>query len=181
MVNIDDLPPSAFTSAFNASGAVGHVYTPPNDTLALNQWPTLYEMTNDMTNLVVFMDTMADFSSVPYLIDEFSHMFEDAYGACRPRRDMIQADVRTDVTSPTWDCAANRSTGNPGSSMMLINHFLDSVSIHFNYATELTGLPAQTYTIAGSQLFVPDKASITTTNSESSLNQHIGNCQNIWG
>ncbi|CAD6577111.1 MAG: Ribosome bioproteinsis protein brx1 [Tremellales sp. Tagirdzhanova-0007] len=148
MVNIDDLAPTAFTSAFNASGAVDRTYSPPNATLSLDEWPTLSELTNANTNLVVFMDTQADFSSVPYLIDEFSHMFEDAY----------------DVTNPTWDCSANRSTGNPGSSMMLINHFLDL-----------------TYTIAGTQLFVPDKTSINTTNSENSIDQHVNNCQNIWG
>ena len=80
MVNIDDLAPTAFTSAFNASGAVDRTYSPPNATLSLDEWPTLSELTNANTNLVVFMDTQADFSSVPYLIDEFSHMFEDAYG-----------------------------------------------------------------------------------------------------
>ena len=30
--------------------------------------------------VLAFMDNQADFSQVPYLIDEFSNMFEDAYG-----------------------------------------------------------------------------------------------------
>lgn len=32
------------------------------------------------TTVVVFMDNSADFASVPYLIDEFSNMWEDPYG-----------------------------------------------------------------------------------------------------
>jgi len=30
--------------------------------------------------VLAFMDNQADFSQVPWLIDEFGNMFEDAYG-----------------------------------------------------------------------------------------------------
>ena len=46
-----------------------------------------------------------------------------------PRNMIAFADGFTDVTASTWDCAVNRSTGNSGSSMMLVNHFLDSVRL----------------------------------------------------
>ena len=39
----------------------------------------------------------------------------------------------------------------------------------------------QTFSIAGNELFVPDKTDINTTNSNSSIGQHVTNCQSIWG
>ena len=58
------------------------------------------------------MDYNADFNSVPWIIDEFQNMFEDAY----------------DVTDTQWGCAANRSSSSPSSSLLMVNHFLDEVS-----------------------------------------------------
>ena len=80
LVNYDDLPPTSFTSAFQSSGIQSHVYSPPSASTQLSAWPTLGTLIDAGTTVVVFMDFEADFSSVPWIIDEFSNMFEDAYG-----------------------------------------------------------------------------------------------------
>ena len=80
MVNIDDLPPTSFTSAFTSAGLNNHTYSPPSGAIPLTSWPTLGTLIDAGTTLVVFMDEEADFSSVPFIIDEFSNMWEDAYG-----------------------------------------------------------------------------------------------------
>ncbi|ORY34853.1 PLC-like phosphodiesterase [Naematelia encephala] len=110
LVNSDDLPPTSFTSAFTTAGLDSKVYSPSSSSLALSDWPTLGTLIDNGTPLVVFMDYEADFSSVPWIIDEFSNMFEDAY----------------DVTDTTWGCAVNRTSGSASSQMMLVNHFLDT-------------------------------------------------------
>jgi len=151
LVNSDDLAPTYFTSAFQSAGLTNKVYTPPSGQLSLSSWPSLGTLIDAGTTLVVFMDYEADFSSVPYIIDEFSNMFEDAY----------------DVTSSTWDCSVNRTSGNPAVQMMMINHFLDS-----------------SYNLAGTELLVPNKAMLSTTNAASgqgSIGQHTSNCAGIWG
>lgn len=112
MVNSDNLPPSQFASSFDASGLSAHTYSPSAASLSISEWPTLGSLVDSGKTVVVFMDYNADFSSVPYIIDEFSNMWQDAY----------------DVTETGWECAVNRSSGNSGSSMMMINHFLDTVS-----------------------------------------------------
>ncbi|ORX37817.1 PLC-like phosphodiesterase [Kockovaella imperatae] len=111
IVNSDSLPPTAYESAFQSSGLQSHVYSPPSAAIAFNAWPTLGSLIDAGTTVVVFMNYDADFNQVPWIIDEFSNMFEDSYN-----------DVDT-----TWSCAANRSGSNPASSLMMVNHFLDVV------------------------------------------------------
>lgn len=110
MVNIDTLAPTAFESAFSSAGLSSKAYSPSSASTSLNSWPSLGTLIDAGTPLVVFMDYNADFSSVPWIIDEFSNMFEDAY----------------DVTSTDWSCNVNRTSGTPSSQMMMVNHFLDS-------------------------------------------------------
>lgn len=109
---MDDIPATTFDSILQSTGISSHAYTPDSASLTLNQWPTLGSLIDSGKNVVVFMNYKADFASVPYIIDEFSNMWEDAY----------------DVTSVGWECAVNRSSGNSGQMMFMVNHFLDDVS-----------------------------------------------------
>lgn len=113
IVNIDTLPASSFASAFETAGLSDYAYSPSASATSLSDWPTLGTLVDSSKTVVVFMDYNADFTSVPYIIDEFTNIWEDAY----------------DVTSTGWECAVNRSSGNSGSMMMLVNHFLDTVSV----------------------------------------------------
>jgi hypothetical protein len=80
LVNVENLPATSFTSAFESSGLSNHTYTPPSATLSLSSWPSLGSLIDAGTNVVVFMDEQANYDAVPWLIDEFSNVFEDAYG-----------------------------------------------------------------------------------------------------
>ncbi|GFZ50002.1 Uncharacterized secreted protein [Saitozyma sp. JCM 24511] len=151
IVNSDNLPPTAYTSSFDSAGLTNYTYSPSSSSTTLSAWPTLGTLIDAGTRVVVFMDYDASFSSVPWIIDEFSNMWEDAY----------------DVTSQTFGCAVNRTSGTAGSQLMLINHFLDT-----------------SYSLGGTQFWVPDKTKINATNSASgygSIGFHVGNCQSIWG
>jgi len=109
IVNIDSLPASQYDTVFKAAGVDTIAYKPPSATLPASSWPTLGSMIDSGTRLVTFMDFHADFTTVPYIIDEFSNVWETAF----------------DVTDTTFNCNVNRSSGDTSSSMYLINHFLD--------------------------------------------------------
>ncbi|KAG1875526.1 PLC-like phosphodiesterase [Suillus subalutaceus] len=100
IVNSDTFPPSSYDTVFKAVGL---------DTI---DWPTLGSLIDSGTRLITFMDSNANFSSVPYIIDEFTNIWETAY----------------DVTT-SFDCNVNRSNANTptATSMYLINHYLDTL------------------------------------------------------
>lgn len=148
LVNMDNLPATSFSAAFETAGLSDYAYTPSSSATSLSDWPTLGTLVDTGKTVVVFMNYNADFSTAPYIIDEFSNMWEDAY----------------DVTETGWACAVNRSSGNSGSMMMLVNHFLD-----------------QSYSFGSTQFFIPAKDELNTTNSEASLSLHVNNCNSIWG
>jgi hypothetical protein len=112
IVNIDNLDASQYASVFRAAGVESLSYAPPSPALAAADWPSLGEMIDTGKRLVTFLDNAASFEAVPYLIDEFSNMWETAF------------DV-TDVS--LFNCAVNRSQGDTSTQMYLINHFLDQV------------------------------------------------------
>ncbi|TDL28244.1 PLC-like phosphodiesterase [Rickenella mellea] len=111
IVNSDNLAPSAFDSVFQSAGLVSLSYTPPSAVVPASQWPTLGSMIDAGKRLVTFLDANANFDSVPYIIDEFTNIWETAF----------------DVTDPTFDCNVNRTKGDTNTQMYLINHFLDEV------------------------------------------------------
>lgn len=107
----DDLPVSQFGAIFQAAGMDTLSYTPPAAVVPATQWPTLGSLIDNGTRLVTFMDAEADFTSVPYIINEFTNVWETEF----------------DVTDTTFDCNVNRTKGDPSTEMYLINHFLDQL------------------------------------------------------
>ncbi|KAG1810215.1 PLC-like phosphodiesterase [Suillus plorans] len=112
IVNSDTLPPSSYDTVFKAVGLDTMSYSPPSSSLLESNWPTLGSLIDSGTRLITFMDSNANFNSVPYIIDEFTNIWETAY----------------DVTT-SFDCNVNRSNANTptATSMYLINHFLDTL------------------------------------------------------
>jgi len=111
IVNSDSFAPSAFATVFQNVGLDKIAYSPPSASLPVSGWPTLGSMIDGNTRLVVYLDSGADFTSVPWIIDEFTNIWESAF----------------DVTNPNFDCAVNRTKGTPSTQMSLINHFLDQI------------------------------------------------------
>lgn len=158
LVNSDDVSASDLASAYTTSGIKSLAYT-PSSTTAPSEWPTLQTLINDGTRLINFVASLADNSAAPYLLDEFSYIFENNY----------------DNTSPSnFSCTANRPSGVTTSSalqqnlMPFMNHFLYTVSDLF-----------------GTTIESPDIGNITTTNAASGGTGNLGSaattCTNTYG
>ncbi|WOO84153.1 PI-PLC X domain-containing protein 1 [Vanrija pseudolonga] len=149
LVNIDNLPATAFASAFQTAGLDKKSFVPKAASNTISDWPTLGSLIDAGTNLVTFLNYNADFTAVPYLIDEFTNMWEDAYN----------------VVDQEWGCAVNRSSNtgpSPNQKMYMINHFLD-----------------KTWNILGNVAFIPDKDKLNETNAATgpgSIGFHVNNC-----
>jgi hypothetical protein len=111
IVNIDDLLPTAYDPVFKAVGLDTVSYAPPTSIMPITTWPTLGTLIDSGKRLLTFLDNAADISSVPYLLDEFTNIWETAF----------------DVTDPSFDCNVNRTKGDTSTEMFLINHFLDTL------------------------------------------------------
>jgi hypothetical protein len=111
IVNSNGLQPSQYDTVFKAVGLDALSYSPTAAVTTQSSWPSLGSMIDSGKRLVTFMDTGANFASVPYIIDEFTNMWETAF----------------DVTDTTFDCNVNRSKGDTSTELFLINHFLDTI------------------------------------------------------
>ncbi|EMD37769.1 hypothetical protein CERSUDRAFT_105671 [Gelatoporia subvermispora B] len=98
--------------AFQASGITDLVYTPPQVPMAIGDWPTLGDLIDNGTRVIVFLDAGADTDrSVPFILPEFEMIWETPF----------------DSTDPTFPCSVNRTAGplSTADHMSLNNHFLD--------------------------------------------------------
>ncbi|KAG7452385.1 PLC-like phosphodiesterase [Guyanagaster necrorhizus] len=109
IVNSDNFVATEYDTVFKAASLDTLSYSPTSSNLTRDSWPTLSTLIDAGTRLITFLDNGADFASVPYLIDEFTNIWETAY----------------DVTDTTFDCEVNRTNGDTSTEMYLINHFLD--------------------------------------------------------
>nr|ODN95593.1 hypothetical protein L204_04134 [Cryptococcus depauperatus CBS 7855] len=151
IVNIDNLPVTSFTSAFESSGLSNKTFTPSKQPRTLQDWPTLSDMIDQGKTVVAFIDNQADLNSVPYLIDEFTALWEDAY----------------DVTDQEFGCAINRSSGTSTPQPYLINHFLDST---YSFSGTQLFVPNK------DKLNETNAESGT-----GSIGFHVDNCRKPWG
>ncbi|KAJ7786548.1 PLC-like phosphodiesterase [Mycena metata] len=101
IVNIDDLAVSNYAPVFVSAGLDKLSYAPTSSAMPASGWPTLGTLIDAGTRLVTFLDNAADLTVVPYLLDEFTNVWETPY----------------DVT-----------TGDSSTQMYLINHFLDTIA-----------------------------------------------------
>ncbi|GAA5963810.1 hypothetical protein JCM21900_000050 [Sporobolomyces salmonicolor] len=109
LVNTDGIAPSVWAQSYNASGLSQYVYTPSSVPIAYDAWPTYGELIGNGTRVVSFLAQNADVSEVPYLLDEFTNIWETPY----------------DETDTSFPCTVNRVTGSATNKMYLMNHFLD--------------------------------------------------------
>ncbi|TQW00325.1 tat pathway signal sequence [Cordyceps javanica] len=110
LTNGDRIPVETFDGVFRAAGLTQYVLR-PQKVMAKEDWPTLQEMINAGTRLVVFMDYNMDQTKVDYIINEFDYFWETPYGI-------------TDKSFPT--CAVDRPPGgDTGKLMGIMNHMLN--------------------------------------------------------
>ncbi|KAL8854742.1 MAG: hypothetical protein Q9221_000525 [Calogaya cf. arnoldii] len=68
-----------YTAPLESSGLARYAYIPPEIPMAVDDWPTLAEMILRQKRVVIFMDYEADQTVVPYILDEFSQMWETPF------------------------------------------------------------------------------------------------------
>lgn len=114
LVNGDNVNATEFGTVFSAVGLDQVAFVPstsPN-MLAMEDWPTYGELLGNGSRIVIFLDSDADETEVPYILDEFTYFFETPY----------------DTTDPDFpQCTLDRPSGGDASTRMyIVNHFLDS-------------------------------------------------------
>jgi hypothetical protein len=151
IVNSDTLPASQYAQAFQSTGLASKMYTPNAASLTKQQWPSLGSMIDSGKTVVGFLSSGADTSSVPYLLDEFSNIWETPY----------------DQTSVPFNCSIDRIggsvSGSPQNLMYISNQFR---------ALSLFG---------GNEITTPDVADIGSTNSASTTLSSSDTCASEHG
>lgn len=157
LVNSDNASASDLNSEFKTAGIVDYAYT-PSTSAAPSTWPTLQTLINNGTRLMVFVASLDSNTDAPYLMDEFSFLFENPYDvtspsnfSCNPDR---PASVKNDLSAAI---SSNR--------LPLMNHFL--------YATTILNIE------------YPNSTYVTTTNAPSGGVGNLGDtatkCQSAYG
>ncbi|KAI1850669.1 hypothetical protein JX265_004380 [Neoarthrinium moseri] len=147
--------PSLYVPYIESTGILDYVYTPPLVPMTLNDWPTLAEMILSGKRVVMFLDYMANQTEYPWLLDEFSQMWETPF-------DPIDNNFPCTVQRPpdlSDDDAKNR--------LYLTNH---------NLNVELS--------LLGTSMLVPARGELNVTNAVNgtgSLGLAGENCLKTWG
>lgn len=114
MTNPDSMPVELWGEIYNTSGIAELAYVPPfkstpNDTFS---WPNLGTMISSGKRVVIFMDYGANQSEVPFILDEFTYMWETPF----------------DQTNASFPCNIDRPPGltTTVGRLATVNHFLDT-------------------------------------------------------
>ncbi|KAL1296865.1 hypothetical protein AAFC00_004482 [Neodothiora populina] len=146
-----------YTAPLQASGLGPYLYEPPYIPMRLDQWPTLSEMILTQKRVVVFMDYMADQTTVPYILDEFTHMWETPFSP-------TDTSFPCDIQRPP---GLNETVGRD-ERMYMANHNLNA---------EIS--------LLGNSFLVPNTAELNVTNAaglqQQMLGANAGNCTERWG
>ncbi|KAG5937912.1 hypothetical protein E4U53_008112 [Claviceps sorghi] len=112
LTNGDGIPVHEYDAVFESTGLKKYVFHPAGRRrMSKTEWPTLGQLIDAKTRLVVFMDYFTDRGRVDYIISQFDHYWETPYGI-------------TDENFPT--CSVDRPLfGNPQRLMGIMNHMLN--------------------------------------------------------
>lgn len=112
LVNSDDASASDLAAEYEAAGVDSYSYV-PSSASASSTWPTLQSLISSNTRLVNFVASLDGNTAAPYLMGEFTYVFETSY-------------ENSELSD--FSCTPNRpsglSSGSTGGRMALINHFL---------------------------------------------------------
>lgn len=146
--------PSLYYPYIESTGILDYVYTPPLVPMTLNDWPTLSDMILSGKRVVMFLDYMANQTEYPWLLDEFSQMWETPF----------------DPTDTSFPCTVERppdlADADAENRLFMINH---------NLNLELS--------ILGTSMLVPARADLNVTNASNgtgSLGLSGQNCVAQW-
>ncbi|KAF7318862.1 hypothetical protein HMN09_00221700 [Mycena chlorophos] len=145
-------PLNVWKPIFDAANMTDLMYVPPSIPVNQSAWPTLGEMIDAGTRVVMFMDAGADGSdSVPFILPEFQMVWETPFSN----------------TDDTFPCSINRTSGPLPDidHMYLINH-----SLNKNLASFIPG-----------GVIVSDPSDAPTTNGNASILANVAGCTPLAG
>lgn len=148
--NADFVMPGNFTGPIKNSGLIDYAYEPPKIPMVLDDWPNLSNLIMTNNRALIFMDYNANQMEIPYIMDEFSQMWETPFSP----------------TDRAFPCTVQRPPGlspqDARNRLYMANH---------NLNTEVNFL--------GASLLVPNSVILNETNADSgygSLGAMAGNC-----
>jgi hypothetical protein len=152
--NGDYKPVTDYVPFLEQTGLVQYAYLPPKIPMAITDWPTLGSMILTGKRVIFFMDYEANQTAVPYVLDEFSQMWETPF----------------DPTNRSFPCTTQRppnlSPQDAGQRLYMTNHNL-------NYDISLLG----------TSLLVPNIPLLNVTNNVTgfgSLGLNAQQCNVTW-
>jgi hypothetical protein len=153
--NGDYNPVTQYVPFLEQTGLIQYAYLPPKIPMAITDWPTLGSMILNGKRVVFFMDYEANQTAVPYILDEFSQMWETPF----------------DPTNRSFPCTIQRPPGllpkDAPYRLYMTNHNL-------NYDIS----------ILGESLLVPNIPLLNVTNSNSTdfgtLGLSTQQCNDTW-
>lgn len=147
--------PELYVPFIESTGILQYVYTPPMVPMSLTDWPTLSSMVLSGARVVMFLDYQANQTAYPWLLDEFSQMWETPF----------------DPTDPSFPCTVQRPPDLAPTAakdrMYLMNHNLNAE-----------------VSLLGASILVPAVSLLNQTNNASgngSLGMSAENCRADWG
>ncbi|KAL2758715.1 hypothetical protein ACRALDRAFT_2069014, partial [Sodiomyces alcalophilus JCM 7366] len=147
--------PSLYAPYIESTGITQYAYEPPYLPMTLDDWPTLAELIIRGKRVIMFMDYMADQRRYPWLLDQFSQMWETPFN---PQDRNFPCTVqRPPGLGP--DAARDR--------LYLLNHNLNAE-----------------YNLFGSSILVPAVSLLNETNNvtgHGSLGSSTHGCVADWG
>lgn len=156
LVNSDSASAADLASQYEAAGLDTYSYEPSTKS-ASNQWPTLQDLISSNTRVVNFVASLSDNSGAPYLLDEFTYVFENGF------ENSQFSDFSCTPDRP--DSVSSASQATSSGMMPLINHFL--------YQDQAFGIQS------------PDVGNLTTTNAPGNqtgnLGLQLGQCTREYG
>lgn len=154
--NGDYVSPDKFVDPIEKSGLKSLAYTPPKIPMTLDEWPTISDMIFHSQRAVVFMDYKANQSEYPWLMDEFSQLWETPFSP-------TSADFPCTVQRPPKLAAKDASQ-----RMYMANH---NLNLHVDL------------NLGNLDLLIPDMGSMVETNGMSghgSLGAMSRKCTRKW-
>ncbi|POS87396.1 hypothetical protein EPUL_001110 [Erysiphe pulchra] len=152
--NGDYRPVTQIAPYVEDSGLLPYAYLPPKIPMMRNDWPTLSSMILTGKRVLFFMDYEANQTAVPWIMDQFSQMWETPFSP----------------TDRAFPCTVERPPGllpqDASQRMYIINHNL-------NYEIS----------ILGNSLLVPNLPLLNFTNNITgfgSLGENAQNCNDTW-
>jgi hypothetical protein len=147
--------PNLYAPHIEESGILKYIYTPAMIPMARDDWPTLAQMILSGQRVVMFLDYEADQKKYPWLMDQFSQMWETPF-------DPIDQAFPCTVQRPP-DLKPNAAK----QRLYMMNHNLNAE-----------------VSLLGTSILVPAVSALNVTNAaegNGSLGMAANNCRTDWG